>query len=246
MSRDQQPPASMRSRIIEAAITELAQNGSEFFRAAVICEKLFIARSLINHHFESQSHLIAEAAVTSYERYVELLAASAAAEKTPRGRLEAWIRAQGEWFRHNRGLVVLLQLPAPPYAQIFTERFTDRLTRGFRYNMTVLSWLVRDVQDNEVRPLVFDADSAPYDDLVADNLPLFLRAASVGLSSMGSGVWLAGQAMPTRLVHESFLQTTTIDHHIRWITRSVIAAKDPESSPPPLSATPAERGPDQS
>lgn len=213
------PP--MRTQILELAIDEVALNGSEHFRAAEICDRLFIARSLINHHFGNQSRLIVEATVTAYERYVNELKQAALIASTPRERLEAWIIAQAKWFAENRGTATLLQLPHPSFTQIINELFGERMEQIFQYNMAVLGTLVKGIQRNELLPLDFDRETAPYTEVPAGDMHLLLRTASVGLSSLGSSVWSAAQEMPSHNNGESYLTSAILTQHAKWISGAV-------------------------
>lgn len=217
--------ASVRERLIEAAIKELAVNGSEFFDTSEICRRMHIARSLVNHHFGSQIGLIAQAAVVSYERYVYELRDAAREQTSPPARLEAWMQAQHEWFAANRGIAVLLQMPHSRYAEVMSDRFGQRLKDMFRFNMAILATLVRDVQTEEVSPIDFDIADAPFDELLGQSVEMLMRTASVGMSSMGASVWAAGRAMPTRDVEESYLQTASLAQHRKWVVRAIVATK---------------------
>ena len=167
-----QQPQSVRDQFLEAAISELAENGTEFFDTTKVCLQLHVSRSLVNYYFGSHIGLIVEATVISYERYAEQLKLAAAKRKTPTARLEAWMKAQHDWFTANRGIAALLQMAHPIYADVFHERFESRMQSCFRYNMAVLATLVRDVQNEEVTPLNFDASSAPFSELLSQSMEM--------------------------------------------------------------------------
>ena len=213
----------MRDQILQAAVKELAVNGTDFFNTPHLCEQLHIARTLINHHFGNQLKLIVEAAVYAYEEYIQTLKKAAEKETLPERRLEAWMSAQHEWFVHNRGIAALLQMPHPKYAALFSELFEARMQKGFRYNMAVLASLVRGVQMNEAIPLDFTEEDAPYNDFLAQNLETLMRTASVGMSSLGASVWAAGQTLPSRNVNEAFLQSASFTQHQKWVLRTIVA-----------------------
>jgi AcrR family transcriptional regulator len=217
--------SKVREAILERAARELALNGSEFFRTTTLCQELHIARSLINHHFGSHVGLIAEAAVVSYERYVLHLRDQASVGDTPASRLEAWMSAQHEWFVSNRGTAALLQLPHPTYATVISERFSERMKTSFRFSMTVLATLVRDVQDNTISDLGFDPATAPFTDLLSQSMETLMRTASVGMSALGASVWAAGHTMPSRDIDEGYLQDASLTQHRKWVTRAILATQ---------------------
>jgi AcrR family transcriptional regulator len=213
--------ASLRTQILQAAITELALNGSEFFRSTQLCKELHIARSLINHHFGNQTGLIAEATVTAYEQYVDLLRSAAEEHTAPDDRLEAWITAQTHWFGEHRGIAVLLQMAHPTYSAAMRDGFGARMERSFQFNMTVLATLVLDVERHEVSSLNFTRDGAPYSVMLTQNLGLLMRTASVGMSALGSSVWAAGSSAPTRDAKENYLESVSLAQHAKWVVRSI-------------------------
>lgn len=217
------PSTTVREKILELAVSELAEQGTEFFRTPLICERLHISRSLVNHHFGDQMGLTAEAAVVSYERYVEKLRLAASTKRTPASRLEAWMEAQHEWFASHRGTAALLQMPHPRYAELMRSRFEARLKDAFRLNMAVLATLVRDVKRGQVSPLAFDIESAPFDELLGQSMENLMRTASVGMSSMGASVWAAGHTMPSRDMEENHLETPSLTQHRKWVVRAIIA-----------------------
>jgi AcrR family transcriptional regulator len=218
-------PSTTRDQILEWAVVELGVNGSEFFNTTQLCDELHVSRSLINHHFGNHMGLVAEAAVTSYERYVQILKDAAAAKDTPSSRLEAWMEAQHQWFVEYRGTAALLQLPHPTYANAIANRWEGRLKKAFRLNMAVLATLVKDVQDDTVTALDFDEDTAPFAELLSQSVETLMRTASVGMSSMGASVWAAGHTMPSRDVDENYLQEASLTQHRKWVTRAIIATR---------------------
>lgn len=215
----------MRDQILQVAMGELAVNGTDFFNTPQLCERLHITRTLINHHFGNQMKLIAEAAVCAYEEYIAILRKAAESESAPEARLQAWMRAQNEWFFHNRGTAALLQMPHPTYAAIISADFETRMQKAFRHNMAVLACLVRGVQMNEFVSLDFSMENAPYDDILGQDLETLMRTASVGMSSLGASVWAAGQAMPSRNINEAFLQSASLTQHQIWVLRAVRTPK---------------------
>ena len=73
------PRNEARSALIESALAHLADRGPANVHPKDICEELELSKALVNYHFGSRERLIAEAAATGYERYVDELAAAAAA-----------------------------------------------------------------------------------------------------------------------------------------------------------------------
>lgn len=210
----------MRTQIIEAAIRELSVNGPEFFDTSKICRELFIARSLINHHFGNQTNLIAEASVNAYERYVLFLRASANSKETAEDRLEAWMAAQASWYEANRGIAVIHQLPHPRFVEIVGRSFNDRMQKHFRFNMSVLTILVQDVANQTISDISFEVDDAPYENLTGDISNVF-RAGTIGMSVLGSSIWSAGRNHAERDLPERYLEDAAITQHHKWLIKSI-------------------------
>ena len=210
----------MRAQIIEKTIEELSINGPEFFETSRICKELFIARSLINHHFGNQTNLIVEASVTAYERYVLFLRDSAAAKNTPEERLEAWMGAQAIWCENNRGIAVIHQLPHKKYVEILAKKFNERTQRSFRFNMAVLTILVQDVANQTITDIGFEVDDTPYDELAGELSNVF-RTGTIGMSSLGSAIWSAGRNHAGRDLPERHLEDAALTQHHKWLVKSI-------------------------
>lgn len=212
---------NMRNKILEHALKELAQNGPEFFDTAKLCRELFIARSLINHHFGNQVGLIAETVVLAYERYVLELRNAASKKDSPENRLEAWMLAQVNWYSTHQGIAMIVNYPHRNYTAIFEAKFKNRLQNAFRFNMTVLAILVRDIHEQTVSAIDFSISDAPYASMVSANTANSLRSATVGMGSLGGSVWSAGRAMTARDLRERYLEDAAVMHHIGWVIKSI-------------------------
>lgn len=217
------PP--IRAQILVAAIAELAHSGSEFFDTPALCSRLHIARTSINHYFGGRTGLIAEATTSAYEAYVEELKQAANSKDSPPARLEAWMDAQIKWFRNNPGIAVLMEMPHPTYRKVMLERFAPRLIAAFKYNMAVLAALVRGVQEDRVTSLAFTRETAPYQELIGQDVTTLMRTASVGTSSLGAAVWLAGDAIPASHFEEGHLQSAVFSQHAKWMVRTITATR---------------------
>ena len=66
-----------RAALLEGALDALSARGPASVHPQGICESLGLSKALVNYHFGNRERLIAEAAVTGYERYVDELAAAA-------------------------------------------------------------------------------------------------------------------------------------------------------------------------
>lgn len=208
----------VREKILELAIDLLAESGPESFSLTSICERLFISRPLVYHYFRDQNHLMAEATSISYARYADRLKTDAASETTPRARLERWMSAQAEWMHAHAGIAVVLHFPRAfaKVSRAIQDDHAPAMELSFRYNMAVLATLVRGVERNQLLPLTFGPQNAPYDELVAD-VGLLLRTASVGMSSLGASVWASAPSSPSHSVDEIDLNTAAMYQHIRWV-----------------------------
>lgn len=215
------PPT--RTQLLERSIDHLSQDGIERFRAAAVCEELFVNRSLVNHYFGSQDGLIAEATVRSYERYVERLRQAALQGSTPLARLEAWILEQIAWAKENRGLFMLIQLPHPEAAALQAKLFDGAMEQAFKLNLLVLGQLVEGAKRDELLPLEWDDLDAALADR-ASNINFAFAASSVGLSALGAAVWAAGADVPSRGLNEYFLNEAMLLQHVRWAVQTAINA----------------------
>lgn len=209
----------VREKILTLAMELLAQGGPESFNLKAICEPLFISRPLVYHYFGNQYGLMAEATMQSYARYAEKLKTDALAQNTPRARLESWMTSQAQWMKSHSGIAVIVQFPiaSKKVSDILHTKFGEEMLQIFRYNMAVLATLVRGVERNQLLPLDFDPENAPYDELASD-VGLLLKTSSVGFSALGASVWAAGRTLSSHQVDEIKLNAAVLSQHIRWVS----------------------------
>ncbi|MGV1034181.1 MAG: TetR/AcrR family transcriptional regulator [Microbacteriaceae bacterium] len=222
LSRGLSANPTMREQILRLAADELSANGFEAFQVRRVCEPLFISRTLINHYFGSQNGLLAETTAAAYTNYVNHLTQMALKQDSPRAQLEAWMLAQLRWFHANRGIAVALYVPQPDFAQLLTEQHGENLRQAYRYQLAVIAHLIRGVQTDELLPIEFDVDNAPYDEL--ERTPeLLMRAISVGMHALGPAAWAAAKELPSHHNTESFLIDPSLHQHAKWISASIVA-----------------------
>lgn len=217
----------IRDKILVLATELLAKEGPESFNLKAICDPLFISRPLIYHYFGNQYGLMAEVITLAYRNYAERLKREAAAQSTPKARLETWMMAQAQWMQTHSGIAVVLQFPnaSKKVTQELHERFHDDMLETFQFNMAVLATLVRGVERNQLLPLNFEAENAPYEELASD-VGLLLRTSSVGMSALGASVWAAGRTSPSHRVDEINLNTAAVTQHIKWVAATPRAVDD--------------------
>lgn len=179
-----------RGALVEAAIRAIAVDGATRTHPKDIAIELGLSKSLVNFHFGGRDGLIAEAIVTSYERYVDLIwAAAESAGADPVARLFAWIDEQIDWTAANPGIAAALNFPneASGMQGRFDDATRERMRaageRNFRNMQALVSAVRIALRDPSLPPI--DAMAEAYD------------AAIVGWLTLGASVWNSGRHIPT-------------------------------------------------
>ncbi len=213
------PEPSMREKILIVTVDDVGRVGPSAFNAKVVCEALGVSFSLINHYFGSRDELIAEAAIRSYQYYVDSLWAAARSKKKPEERLRAWLERSLSWSRQYSGLGALLNYPTASLdvTHIITEKWSDTLKAWGTVNLARLLQLVKDVRSGKVTDIEIDVDNIPKANLLKD-ARANMAMASVGWAILGLAVWSAGKHLPTGGIDETKpLEKIAIEYHLKTI-----------------------------
>lgn len=202
-----------RTSILIATIEELRRRRPDELNLNELCASLGIRPSLIQYHFGSRNALITEAVVSSYEFYVEALAARVeAAPSDPEARLRAWMTGQADWVVDYPGIASLLNFG------LFIMGLNDEVTAAHRSrfdaagyrNMELVGRLVRDVRRGSVSSGSVELADFDDDDMELGTITTWF--------TLGMSTWFGGQHIPTRAIadHVAFsgLRDRTIDRLI--------------------------------
>lgn len=182
------PRSQARSALLEAALVRISEVGPIRTHPNEICQELGLSKALVNYHFGNREGLVLEAIALGYERYVEHLAAvAAAAGPGALDRLLAWVEAQVDWTASNPGLAAALNFPTVLGGEPTPERAgtADRIAEAGGRNFDNLLALVV-----EARREALGVEPDPVD--------TGLDGSVVGWLTLGLSVWISGRHLPTR------------------------------------------------
>lgn len=215
---------TVRLKILQLAIEELASDGPLSFNAVHVCDRLAVSPSLVNHYFGGRDALAAEATAVAYQRYVrELHAAAVAAGDDAASCLEAWMRAQIAWASANPGIAAVLNYNAafPSLASHLQRDFQAELDLYFEFNVAMIIAMIRALRAHEPVRLPVSIAQFRREDFVNSEADMLL-ATSFALSALGAAVWAGGQHSPSRRIAEAtHLQEALISEHVRRSIASV-------------------------
>ena len=213
------PRRQARTALLEAALDRLAEVGPMRVHPNEICAELGLSKALVNYHFGNRDGLLLEATALGYERYVDTLAAAAAAAgPTALDRLLAWIDAQVEWTAAHPGLAAALNFPSvigdePVEGRDrFEAQIQEAGTRNFSNLWALVVAAHREARGPEATPVVED---------------LALDSVVVGWLTFGMSIWFAGRHLPTRSVGEADDVARARARAREVVTRFVTGRPDP-------------------
>lgn len=91
-----------RRQIVGCAVEVIAEVGYPKASIRRIAERVGVAMSVVLYHFANKDDLVAAIVAHAYRSALDLMVPTVAAETTARGRLNAYIRANGEFFHAHR------------------------------------------------------------------------------------------------------------------------------------------------
>lgn len=188
-----------RQLLLEATMDELARRGSDEIEIGLICRSLNVSPGLVNHYFGDRSGLLLDAAMTSYEQYVEgQVKAVQLAGDDPELQLKAWISSQVEWTIAHPGIASVMNFPQLHLPEGKTLSVDDRLRleSAAARNLITLASVLDRIQRGTIGREVLAREA------ITSNFPLASATAYVGWLVYGHALWRAGQHAPTADIPE--------------------------------------------
>ena len=225
---------SNRDRLIELTMREVALVGPASFNTSTVCDALGISYPMVNYYFGNRDGLMAEAAHTTYVRYVDKLwQAVEAAERDAEARLGAYLHAHRRLNVEIRGWGAVLNYPifSATVSTLLDERFGEAHRRHFELNMARLGRLILDLWEGHVSDVDYTVDAFPRAEMLADR-DLIEAIAAVSWSSLGLAVWNAGRHSPSRGIPELERSADDlIDSFVTDVVRYLVFARPTEKPP---------------
>jgi AcrR family transcriptional regulator len=198
------PEPNNRQRLIYLTMREVAIVGPATFNTSGVCDTLGISYPMVNYYFGNRDGLIAEAAYTTYVRYLEKLwRAVEAAPRTPVDRLRAYLQAHLRLNVEISGWGAVLNYPifSTTIAQILSERFGEDHRIHFELNMARLARLILDLWEDVVTQPIYRLDDYPREQLITQQL-LMAATAMLSWGTLGVAVWRSGRHAPSQGIRE--------------------------------------------
>lgn len=211
-----------RQKILALTIEEVVRCGAADFKTTVVCDRLGVGYSLVNHYFGTKERLIAEASALTYRKAVlaahdRIVSAPQDAEK----RFRAFIHGEVEWYATFSAWAVLVTYPiwSSLSRDVIGEKYGAELGRYFEFSLAMLDTLVADLRNNTLSSFDFDVDTYPKPAL-AFGTDIALDTVSVIWSVHGLALWSStNQIGALTSSHPSLLNPEAITHHIDLIVQ---------------------------
>jgi len=214
----------IREQFLERSIAEFGQAGPGTFNPGKIARELGVTVAMINHYFGSRYGLIAEAAYMVYARYIdEMFEAVTKAPRVPEERLRAWIQTQIAVARRVGAWGMVLNYPtlALKESLALDPKYRLLMSKKFEVNLARLAQLILDVKSGSVSPTEISEDSDDFREFLS-NPTLVALGSSIGMSTLGAAVWMAGSHAPSADSEDAnqraeFIVQAHIDHLIQQV-----------------------------
>jgi len=190
---------SIREQFLERTINDFARTGPGKFNPGKIARDLGVSVAMINHYFASRYGLVSEAAYIVYSRYIdEMFDAVTRSPRVPEDRLRAWIRTQIAVSNRVGGWGVVLNYPTLSLKEplVFEDKFRELKLAKFELNLARLAQLIVDINTGSVSPDEITEENVDPQKFLS-NPKLIAVAASIGMSTLGSAVWVSGSHSPS-------------------------------------------------
>jgi AcrR family transcriptional regulator len=186
---------SQRDQFLWLSIHLVRELGLNQFKITTVAKMLGYSVAMVNHHFGSRDGLIAECAEMVHQNYsLELIDATEAADRNPRARLEAYIKARVVCGRQLGGWTQVLNYPFHSFESptIALARAGVSFENSFFRNLMFITQLVLDLQKGTVSESRPDRE-AFANELMTQNPTAIFHASNIGTATAGAVMWMSGR-----------------------------------------------------
>lgn len=186
---------SQRDQFLWLTIDLVRKMGLAKFKVSQVAKMLGYSVAMVNHLFGSRDGLIAECAQMVHHDYAQkVIDATESAARTPRARLEAYIRARYDEGRRLGGWSQVLNYPFYSFEspEISYARVGSSFNDSFGRNLLYLTQLVLDLRSGTISDTPLSRDDFPNNVLATDDVA-FLHAVTIATTTSGSVMWVAGR-----------------------------------------------------
>jgi AcrR family transcriptional regulator len=190
-----EPDPAQRDQFLWLTIHHVQKMGLAQFTVSRVAKMLGYSVAMVNHLFGSRDGLIAECAQVVHHKYAqEVVDDTESAARTPKARLEAHIRSRYERGRLLRGWSQVLNYPFYSFEspEIAYARAGSSFNDSYGRNLLYLTQLVLDVRAGHVSDIPLSPDEFPRNAIAIDKVA-FLHAVTIGTTTAGAVMWMAGR-----------------------------------------------------
>ena len=219
-----QSEPTQRDQFMWLSVHLVRELGLNQFKVTTVAKMLGYSVAMINHHFGSRDGLIAECAELVHQNYsLQLIDATEAAERNPRARLEAYIRARVMCGRQLGGWTQVLNYPYHSFESpaIALARSGSAFENSFFRNLMFITQLVLDVQQGTVSESRPDREKFAAE-IMTNNPTAVFHASDIGTATAGAVMWMSGRmdvfTQPKEIVD---LANAALEWQVRHLVDSV-------------------------
>lgn len=224
LTGDPEPP--QRDQFLWLTIHLVQKMGVAQFTVSRVAKMLGYSVAMVNHLFGSRDGLIAECAQVVHRNYAQqVVDDTEASARTPRARLEAHIRSRYERGRLLRGWSQVLNYPFYSFEspEIAYARAGSSFNDSYRRNLLYLTQLVLDLRAGSISDTPLFPDEFPQNVIAIDRVA-FLHAVTIGTTTAGSVMWMAGRIDNVAETPDMLtLASTMIDQQLRHLVDAIPA-----------------------
>jgi len=186
---------SQRDQFLWLTIYLVQKMGLAQFKVSQVAKMLGYSVAMVNHLFGSRDGLIAECAQMVHRTYAQnVIDQTESAPRTPRARLEAYVRARYDEGRRLGGWSQVLNYPFYSFEspEIAYARVGSSFNDSFGRYLFYLTQLVLDYRSGSIAETPISRDDFPNNVLAIDELA-FLHAVTIATTTSGAVMWMAGR-----------------------------------------------------
>ncbi len=186
---------SQRDQFLWLTIFLVRTMGLSKFKVSQVAKMLGYSVAMVNHLFGSRDGLIAECAQMVHHAYAQkVIDTTESAARTPKARLEAYIRARYDEGRRLGGWSQVLNYPFYSFEspEISYARVGSSFNDSFGRNLLYLTQLVLDLRSGTISDTPLSREDFPNNVLATDDVA-FLHAVTIATTTSGSVMWVTGR-----------------------------------------------------
>lgn len=219
-----EPEPSQRDQFLWLTIYLVRKMGLAQFKVSQVAKMLGYSVAMVNHLFGSRDGLIEECAQMVHRAYAQkVIDTTESAPRSPRARLEAYIRSRYDEGRRLGGWSQVLNYPFYSFEspEIAYARVGSSFNDSFGRNLLYLTQLVLDFRSGSIAETPLSRDEFPNNVLASDDVA-FLHAVTIATTTSGAVMWMAGRIENGTDIPEILsIASATIDRQLHLLMDTI-------------------------